>query len=101
MVPGGLQRRRTRLRRGLAQSVRATAVTLGLGVVPYVSRITRASVSEALGAPFTRNAVLRGLPRRRVVWGHATRTASVPLVNAIALNIIYIMGGVIVIENVF
>jgi peptide/nickel transport system permease protein len=77
------------------------AVTLGLGVVPYVSRITRASVSEALSAPYTRNAVLRGLPRRRVVWTHATRTASVPLVNAIALNIIYIMGGVIVVENVF
>jgi peptide/nickel transport system permease protein len=77
------------------------ALTLGLGVIPYVSRITRASVSDALAAPFTRNAVLRGLPRRRVVWGHATRTASVPLVNAIALNIIYVMGGVIVIENVF
>jgi peptide/nickel transport system permease protein len=77
------------------------ALTLGLGVIPYVSRITRASVSDALAAPFTRNAVLRGLPRRQIVWGHATRTASVPLVNAIALNIIYIMGGVIVIENVF
>lgn len=87
-----------------SESVKAfvmPAVALGLGVVPYVSRITRASVSEALSAPFTRNAVLRGLPRRRVVWRHATRSAAVPLVNAIALNIIYIMGGVIVIENVF
>lgn len=77
------------------------ALTLGFGVVPYVSRITRASVSEALAAPFTRNAVLRGLPRRSVVWRHATRTGSVPLVNAIAINIIYLLGGVIVVENVF
>jgi peptide/nickel transport system permease protein len=77
------------------------ALTLGLGVVPYVSRIARAAVSESLSAPFTRNAVLRGLPRRRVVWRHAMRSASVPLVNAIALNIIYLMGGVVIVENVF
>ncbi|MEU6228950.1 ABC transporter permease [Streptomyces sp. NPDC047042] len=77
------------------------ALTLGLGVVPYVSRIARATVSESLTAPFTRNAVLRGLPRRRVVWGHATRSAAVPLVNAVALNIIYLMGGAIIVENVF
>lgn len=77
------------------------ALTLGLGVIPYVSRISRASVSDALSAPFTRNAVLRGLSRRRVVWRHAARTGAVPLVNAIAINIIYLMGGVIVLENVF
>jgi peptide/nickel transport system permease protein len=77
------------------------SLTLGVGVVPYVWRITRASVLEALAAPFTRAAVLRGLLRRRVIWGHAFRSASVPLVNAIALNIIYLMGGVIIVENVF
>jgi peptide/nickel transport system permease protein len=77
------------------------SLTLGLGVVPYVSRIARAAVSESLGAPFTRNAVLRGLPRRRVVWRHAMRSAAVPLVNAIAINIIYLMGGVVIVENVF
>jgi peptide/nickel transport system permease protein len=77
------------------------SLTLGLGVVPYVWRITRASVLEALAAPFTRGAVLRGLKRRRVIWRHAFRSASVPLVNAIAINIIYLMGGVIIVENVF
>ncbi|MDQ0664597.1 peptide/nickel transport system permease protein [Arthrobacter ulcerisalmonis] len=77
------------------------ALTLGLIVVPYVSRIARASVSEALNSPFTRNAVLRGLPRRVVVWGHATRSAAVPLVHAVALVIIYLLGGAIIVENVF
>jgi len=77
------------------------ALTLGLIVVPYVSRIARASVSEALNAPFTRNAVLRGLPRRLVVWRHATRSAAVPLVHAIALVMIYLLGGAIIVENVF
>ncbi|XAS70092.1 ABC transporter permease [Micrococcaceae bacterium Sec5.1] len=77
------------------------ALTLGLSVVPYVSRIARASVSEALNAPFTRNAVLRGLPRRLVVWQHATRSAAVPLVHAVALVMTYLLGGAIIVENVF
>jgi peptide/nickel transport system permease protein len=77
------------------------SLTLGVGVVPYISRITRASVLESLSAPYTRAAVLRGLRRQRVVWGHAFRSAAVPLVNAIALNVIYLMGGVIIVENVF
>ncbi|WP_270887955.1 ABC transporter permease [Pedococcus sp. 5OH_020] len=77
------------------------SLTLGLGVVAYVWRITRASMLEALAAPYTRSAILRGLRRRRVIWRHAVRSASVPLVNAIAINIIYLMGGVIVVENVF
>jgi peptide/nickel transport system permease protein len=77
------------------------SLTLGIGVVPYVWRITRASVLEAFSAPYTRAAVLRGLRRRRVVWRHAFRSASVPLVNAIAINIVYLMSGVIIVENVF
>lgn len=77
------------------------SLTLGIGVVPYIWRITRASVLESLSGPYTRAAVLRGLRRRRVVWRHAFRSSAVPLVNAIALNIIYLMGGVIIVENVF
>ena len=77
------------------------ALTLGIAFIPYISRITRATMAESLAAPYTRAAVLRGLPRRRVIWGHAMRTASVPLVNAVALVIIYAMGGVIVVENIF
>ncbi|RNM12056.1 ABC transporter permease [Nocardioides pocheonensis] len=77
------------------------SLTLGVGVVPYIWRITRASVLESLSAPYTRAAVLRGLRRHRVIWRHAFRSAAVPLVNAIAINIIYLMGGVIIVENVF
>ena len=77
------------------------SMTLGIGVIAYIWRIARASVMESLGAAYTRAAVLRGLRRRRIVWRHAFRSASVPLVNAIAINIIYLMGGVIIVENVF
>jgi peptide/nickel transport system permease protein len=77
------------------------ALTLTLAMVPYIVRIARASVREALAAPYVQAAVLRGLPRRTIVWDHALRNAGVPLVNAIAINIVYLLSGVIVVETVF
>src|SRR2546425_234895 len=75
--------------------------TLVLAIVPYIARIARGSLREALTAPYTQAAVLRGLPRRTVVWDHAMRNAGVPLINAVAINIVYLLSGVIVVENVF
>jgi peptide/nickel transport system permease protein len=75
--------------------------TLVLAIVPYIARIARGSLREALAAPYTQAAVLRGLPRRIVVWDHAMRNAGVPLINAVAVNIVYLLSGVIVVENVF
>jgi peptide/nickel transport system permease protein len=75
--------------------------TLVLAIVPYIARIARGSLREALAAPYTQAAVLRGLPRRVVVWDHAMRNAGVPLINAVAVNIVYLLSGVIVVENVF
>jgi peptide/nickel transport system permease protein len=77
------------------------AATLVLAMIPYIARIARSSVREALGAPYTQAAVLRGLPRRTVIWDHAMRNASVPLVNAVAVNVVYLLSGVIVVEWVF
>jgi len=75
--------------------------TLVLAIVPYIARIARGALREALAAPYTQAAVLRGLPRRTVVWDHAMRNAGVPLINAVAINIVYLLSGVIVVENVF
>ena len=77
------------------------AATLVLAIVPYIARIARSSVREALTAPYTQAAVLRGLSRRTVIWDHAMRNAGVPLVNAVAINIVYLLSGVIVVEWVF
>lgn len=76
-------------------------VTLVIVVVPYIARVTRASVGETLHASYTRAAVLRGLAPRTVLWDYSVRNASVPILNAIAINFIYLLGGVIVVENVF
>lgn len=76
-------------------------ITLILVLMPYLTRMARASTREALSASYVQAATLRGLPRRRVEWGHAMPNAAIPLVNAIAINIVWLLGGTIVIENLF
>lgn len=77
------------------------SLTLILAMVPYIVRIARGAAREALAAPYTQAALLRGLARRTVIWDHAMRNAAVPLVNAVAINLVYLLSGVIVVENVF
>ena len=77
------------------------AATLVLAMIPHIARIARGALREALEAPYTQAAVLRGLPRTTVIWDHAMRNAGVPLVNAVAINIVYLLSGVIVVEWVF
>jgi peptide/nickel transport system permease protein len=75
--------------------------TIVIHMLPYMVRMTRASARETFAAPYVRAAVLRGLPRRLVVWRHGMKNAAIPLVNAVALNLVWLLGGVIVVENVF
>ena len=77
------------------------SLTLVVASVPFIMRNTRVAVREALAAPYTRAALLRGIPRRRVIWHHAFRNAISPVLNAVAINVIYLLAGVIVVENVF
>jgi peptide/nickel transport system permease protein len=89
---------------GFAQTAKAyvlPAATLVLAMVPYIARIARGSVREALGMPYTQAAVLRGLPRSTVIWDHAFRNAAVPLVSAVSINIVYLLSSVIAVEWVF
>jgi peptide/nickel transport system permease protein len=76
-------------------------LTLVLVSVPFIMRNTRVVVRETLSAPYTRAAILHGVPRRRVIWHHAVRNAASPIMTAVAINVIYLLAGVIVVENVF
>src|SRR5207253_1657277 len=82
-------------------SLALPSLTLGLAVAAYIFRIARVSVFETLSAAYVRTAVLHGLSPRRVLWRHVMPNAGVVVVNVVALNAIYMLGGVIVIENVF
>ena len=77
------------------------ALTASLVLVGYITRMTRAGMLEELKRPYVRTATLKGIRWRTVVFGHALRNALLPSIAVIALSIGWLMGGLVVIENVF
>src|SRR5438132_138562 len=76
-------------------------MTLALVSGSYVYRLARVSLIETLHATYVRSAVLHGFSPLRIMWRHVLPNAGIVLVNVVALNAIYLIGGVIVVENVF
>jgi peptide/nickel transport system permease protein len=77
------------------------AVTLAIVMAVYAVRMLRDNLIEVLGSDYIRMAELKGVPNRRVVWRHALPNALVPTLNVTALNLAYLIGGVVVVERVF
>ncbi len=77
------------------------ALTATLVLLAYIARLTRASVVEELKAGYVRTATLKGLPRRTVVVRHVLRNAVPPAITVIAISFGWLIGGLIVVENVF
>lgn len=75
--------------------------TMVLVTSPYTIRIARSAIRESLASQYTRAAILSGLSRQRVLWAYAVLPAAVPIINTLALNLVYLISGVVVIENVF
>lgn len=67
----------------------------------YITRMTRASMAEVMQQPYIRTAVLKGLPYRRVILGHALRNALIAPFTVIVLQINWLLSGVIVVEYSF
>jgi peptide/nickel transport system permease protein len=76
-------------------------VTLALVVIPYVVRMTRATLSEALDAGFVEMARLKGLPERTVLLRHAVPHTVGPVAQVLALQLAWLAGGVVVVEFLF
>jgi peptide/nickel transport system permease protein len=76
-------------------------VTLVLAVLPYPTRMIRASLLEVLQSDYVLVARLHGLPERRVTVGHALPNAIATTIQATALNLVFLAGGVVVVETVF
>lgn len=76
-------------------------LTLVLVIVAHMMRMTRASVISVMSSPYIEMALLKGLPKWRVVVEHALPNALAPIINVIALNLAYLIVGVVVIEVVF
>lgn len=77
------------------------AVTLGLGVAAVQARFVRSAMIEALTGDYVRTARAKGASERRVVWSHALRNALLPVITITGIQFGVLLGGVVVIENVF
>src|SRR5205085_421528 len=77
------------------------AVTLGLGVAPLVLRTLRGSIVEILGSEFVEAARSRGLSERRILLRYVLRNALLSSITVLGVNIAYLLGIVVVVENVF
>jgi peptide/nickel transport system permease protein len=70
-------------------------------LLAYITRMTRAGVIDELKKPYVRTAILKGLPQRQVIFKHVLRNALLPTITVIAISFGWLIGGLIVIENVF
>ena len=77
------------------------AITATLVLLAYIARLTRAGVVEELKRPYVRTAVLKGLPPATVIVKHVLRNALMPTITVVAISFGWLIGGLIVIENVF
>ena len=82
-------------------SLTLPAITLTLLVTAHMLRMTRNSVLAIMSTPYIEMAFLKGLTRARVVTRHALPNAAAPIISVIALNLAYLVVGVVVVENVF
>ncbi len=85
----------------IAPSLVLPTLTLVLALLAHMTRMTRASMIEVLDTPFVRAARLRGLRPRRVILRHALRNALLPTVGIVAINVGFLLGGIVVVETVF
>jgi peptide/nickel transport system permease protein len=76
-------------------------LTLVLVVVGYMMRMTRAAVLNVLSSAYIETAELKGISPSRIIWRHALPNALAPIVNVVALNLAYLVVGVVVVEVIF
>jgi len=77
------------------------AVTLGTSLAAVTYRMTRSSLLEVLGEDYVRTARAKGLPESNVIGRHALRNALIPVVTVVGIQVGGLLGGTVVVEQVF
>lgn len=77
------------------------ALTMVLVVLAHMMRMTRAAIINLLASPYIEMARLKGTPPWRVIVHHALPNAWAPIINVVALNLAYLITGVVLVEVVF
>lgn len=77
------------------------AITLGTGSAAMIARMGRSTMLEVIRADYVRTARAKGVKEKSVVWLHCLRNAMIPVITLIGLNFGFLLGGTIIVEQVF
>ena len=77
------------------------AIILGMGTAGFTMRLTRTQMLEVLRQDYIRTAWSKGLRERVVVMTHALKNAFIPVITSVGLTLRVLVGGTVVIEQIF
>ena len=77
------------------------ALTIALSITPLLVRALRTSILEAMSSDYVRTARAKGLREQAVVTAHVLRNALIPALTLLGLSVGYLLGGTVIVENVF
>jgi ABC-type dipeptide/oligopeptide/nickel transport system permease component len=77
------------------------AITLGLFTTARITRLTRSGMLEVLGQDYIRTARAKGVSEPPVVWKHALKNASIPIVTIVGIEMGTLLGGSVITETIF
>ena len=77
------------------------SITLGLFTTARITRLTRSGMLEVLGQDYIRTARAKGVAEPPVIWKHALRNASIPIVTIIGIELGTLLGGSVITETIF
>jgi peptide/nickel transport system permease protein len=77
------------------------SVTLSVGLGAVLLRFVQGGLASAMAEDYVRTARARGVPRFMLVWKHALRNASLPIVTVVGLQVGYLFGGAVIVEEIF
>jgi ABC-type dipeptide/oligopeptide/nickel transport system permease component len=87
--------------RGDLEHLILPAVTLGLFTTARITRLTRSGMLEVLGQDYIRTARAKGVSEPPVVWKHALKNASIPIVTIVGIELGTLLGGSVITETIF
>ena len=76
-------------------------LTVSVILVAHVSRMVRSEMADVLASPYVRAARMKGLSPARILLRHALPNALLPAITVVALDVGYLLGGIIVVEEIF
>ncbi|MCP4630538.1 MAG: ABC transporter permease [bacterium] len=76
-------------------------LTLTISILAHMTRMTRTAILDVLRTTYVEMAILKGVPKKRIIVQHALPNSLGPIINVIAINLGYLISGVVVVEAIF